>query len=875
MKNGAIAKTREELQSALEMLQELRLKDSANCRPLAKEWLEEAVVAEDREMEGQFLLMLGQTNHNLGNPEESFQYAARGATLFEELGEHLGYARCQNIIALSEKSMGNGHRALTRLKSLLQYAEKHALLRTELVAYLNMGFVCSELSMLEVGIEYCKKGVEVLKRFPDQILAANLYNNLAFDTIRLGRYDEALDYCEKCFAAVDPEEDPVMYSIALETRSHLHAFDGNYLLAIADVEEAYQIQLRTKNEERQVECLLRLGGLHFECGNVSVAEEFVRRALAVSESIRFTPQRRDVLHKLAEILAAQGQHAEAFAKQRIAFEVAAEKAKSDFSRAISALEQGHEFDLAHRETELLREKNLQLQASEERFELAARGSSHGIWDWWLDQEHAYFSPRYIEMMGYTAETFTTRVYDHCDYIHPEDAALHEQRIKDAAEDGTLRSQIRMKTGAGEYRWFYVNAVVVKNENGEAVRMVGSLADITGRKVAEQELIAAKNRAEELSRLKSEFLANMSHEIRTPMNGVLGLTELLLMNDVDDESRSYLETIQTCGRSLLSIINEILDFSKIEAGKLELVHDEFDLGEIIVNTRNLFEAEAIRRKITFQAYKPAGALMVVGDQVRVQQILNNLVGNALKFTDAGEVTIRLELEPMETGRSKVTLSVRDTGVGIAEERLASIFDSFTQADGSTTRKYGGTGLGLTICRRLVELMEGNISVESQLGVGSTFTAKFELGTAEGAAQAASTGEEATPSAVRVLLVEDHAINRKLAGAQLQRLGCEFRAVEDGQQAVDLVFAEPFDLVFMDLQMPVLDGLEATRIIREREAATGNHLPIIALTANALPQDRKRCLDAGMDDYLSKPFVLRDLQQMIQKYVLSPNGLSQAA
>lgn len=875
MKNGAIAKTREEMQSAHEMLQELRLKDSSRCRPLAKEWLEEAIFAEDRPMEGQFLLMLAQVNHNLGNPEESFQYASRGATLFEELGEFLGYARCQNIIALSEKSLGNGHRALTRLKTLLQYAEKHELVRTELVAYLNMGYICSELSMLEVGIDYCKKGVEVLQRFPDQTLAANLYNNLAFDTVRLGRIDEAREYSALCFEAVNRDEDPVMFSIALETRSHLHAFDGNYDLAIADVQEAYQIQCRTQNEERQVECLLRLGVLHKECGNLGVAEDFLRKARAVSEAQSFTPLRRDVLHKLAEVLAAVGRHEEAFETQRLAFEVAAEKARTDFTRAISALEQGHEFDQAHREAELLREKNMQLEASEERFELAARGSSHGIWDWWLSEENAYFSPRYIEMMGYDAESFTTRVYDHCDYIHPEDAPLHEQRMKDAAESGTLRSQIRMKTGSGEYRWFYVNAVVVKNAQGEAVRMVGSLADITGRKVAEQELIAAKNRAEELSRLKSEFLANMSHEIRTPMNGVLGLTELLLMNDPDDESRSYLETIQTCGRSLLSIINEILDFSKIEAGKLELVNEEFDLGEVIVTTRNLFEAEAIRRKILFQAFKPAGTLMVVGDQVRVQQVLNNLVGNALKFTDEGEVTIRLDLEQTDAGKSRVTLSVRDTGVGIAEERLGSIFESFTQADGSTTRKYGGTGLGLTICRRLVELMEGNITVESQLGVGSTFTAKFELGTAEGARMAADSSEEHGPSAVRVLLVEDHAINRKLAGAQLQRLGCEFRAVEDGQQAVDLVFQEPFDLVFMDLQMPVLDGLEATRIIREREAETGTHLPIIALTANALPQDRKRCLDAGMDDYLAKPFVLRDLQQMIQKYVLTPNGLSQAA
>ncbi len=647
-----------------------------------------------------------------------------------------------------------------------------------------------------------------------------------------------------------------------------------------------------------------------------------------------------------------------------------------------------------------------LRASDERFRLVTRATSDAIWDWNLGTNEVWWSDAIRTMFGYNDEETTRATEWWWERVHPDDRVVSERRLEEmmAGGDQTVAVSYHFRRADGSYAPVMDRVFIVRDERGRPYRMIGSMMDVTERVEAERAMAAARDAAIESTRLKSEFLASMSHEIRTPMNGVIGLTDLLLGTKVSPEQREYLRLVKLSATSLLTVINDILDFSRIEAKKVVLDRRPFNLRARLGDTMSVLAVQAHEKGLEL-AYRVSANVPdgVMGDAGRVQQVLTNLIGNAIKFTATGEVVVSVSTDWEREDAVCVRFSVADSGIGIAPEKRQVIFNAFTQSDSSTTRRYGGTGLGLAICSQLVELMGGRIWVESQLGQGSTFLftvefervdvapeptvdcealdglralvvddnattrafleellgewrivptslgdgpsalAEFDRAEAEGhpyelvlldaampgmngfavaeRLEARGHGRRAVlllPSAklndyvaeygnlgvdafvtkpvrpaelldallkvvevrsdlppgrfgpLKVLLAEDNRVNQVVARMLLLRRGHSVTVVGDGREALAALELERFDVVLMDVQMPGMNGFEATARVRERERERGatERLPIIAMTAYAMKGDEERCLAAGMDGYIAKPVQSNDLIGAVERIARTP-------
>jgi PAS domain S-box-containing protein len=531
---------------------------------------------------------------------------------------------------------------------------------------------------------------------------------------------------------------------------------------------------------------------------------------------------------------------------------------------------------------------IRLRAEQERNELLARftgfaeASHFGMGIAELDGRIVDVNPALVRLLGEDSKNDCLGKNFATAYSSGVTADRFQTEVVPALQRrGSWHGELELLAVDGRRVPIEANAFVIRDEHNRSLSLGVILTDITERKQVKRQLAEAKEKAEAASAAKSQFLANMSHEIRTPMNGVIGMTGLLLDTELNSEQRHYAETIRSSGEVLLALVNDILDFSKIEAGKLKLELLDFDLRDLLENFAAPLAMRARSKGIEFDcAVESDVPSQVRGAPGRLRQILTNLAGNAVKFTEQGRVTVRASRITETATASVIRFTVRDTGVGIPPEHQENLFQKFTQVDASMTRRFGGTGLGLAISKQLAEMMGGQIGVNSKVGVGSEFWFTVPLGkpaqskflTQEGAKTAGFIGppSDHLPAAyrrgARVLVAEDNVVNQDVALGILHKLGLRAEAVADGAEAVDVLKSLPYDLVLMDVQMPEMDGLEATRIIRDPKSPVLNHeVPIIAMTAHALHGDRRNCLQAGMNDYLPKPVSLRALVEALNTWL----------
>lgn len=500
---------------------------------------------------------------------------------------------------------------------------------------------------------------------------------------------------------------------------------------------------------------------------------------------------------------------------------------------------------------------------EEAQEIANLGS----WEFDVEKQALiYWSSESYKLFGVQKNEGLPSYERFLSLVHPKDFKLVNLKISQSViEKKSNELEFRVQFKDGTEKWLFTRTKPIMNSAGEVIRLLGTSLDISARKKSEEELIEAKRIAEEAARTKSEFLSNMSHEIRTPMNAILGLTDLLLHDSgLEGKNLENLKSIKYSADNLLVIINEILDFSKIEAGKISFECIDFSIQERLNNISKTLDFKASEKGIDFRTELDKDVpVNLVGDPYRLNQILLNLAGNSIKFTSEGEVKIKASVTKKEEKRITLRIAVSDTGIGISELKQESIFESFTQAYADTTRNFGGTGLGLAITKRLVRLQGGDISLTSKVGEGSTFYVEipFEISELTDIKSEVKLDNGAKNlSGYKILVAEDNIMNQLVIKQLLVKWNVDLEIVQNGQEALEKIKTTKYNVVLMDLQMPIMSGYDSVKSLRQ---STNGHqnTPVVALTADAFPETKKRVLETGFNDFITKPFDTDELYNII--------------
>lgn len=519
----------------------------------------------------------------------------------------------------------------------------------------------------------------------------------------------------------------------------------------------------------------------------------------------------------------------------------------------------------------LRKKNNELILTEkklievnESLVLATDAVNMGIWEWDLKDK--------IVWNNHLKAMFGLELDSKVDYstwrnaVDSKQLPYLEEQLKNAIEINTPYSSKYLITRKNDNKKCYmqVSGVVLRDKDGNAIKFIGVNFDITKEEITKQKINKAKKKAEKMSEAKSNFLANMSHEIRTPMNGIIGLADLLMDTDLNKNQREHMSKLIMSSKSLLDILNDILDYSKIEAGKLDIIYREFNLDELLKNINNLFEFNIKEKNLEYIVNIDENLSKILrGDSLRISQILANLISNAIKFTNEGQITIDIKTKK----NNSVEFSIIDTGIGISKENQIKLFESFNQADNSITRKYGGTGLGLAISKQLVELMKGEIFLESKENVGSKFTFVIPLKDLNSNEKQIINEEIKNSSLLKndyqVLLIEDEEINQIVAKGVIAKFGLKnIDIANNGLEGLEKVKRKDYDIIFMDIQMPTMDGYEATKQIR----MFNKNIPIIGLSAAVMQKDKEKSLNSGMNEHIAKPINKEELHKAIKRYLI---------
>lgn len=544
-----------------------------------------------------------------------------------------------------------------------------------------------------------------------------------------------------------------------------------------------------------------------------------------------------------------------------------------------------------------RRKAQATQLAQERLRMVVDASQDGLWDWDFGAPRIFMSPRMKEILGITDPADMLDVEAVRSFIHPDHKKDFYALVDRSFETGDrCEAEVRIRRQDGSEGWVGVKAVAAFDESGNPSRVVCAVSDITQRRLAEEQLRQARADAVESDKAKSTFVATVSHELRTPLNGIIGMLELLSDANLNSDQQPLADIAGDSARGLLAILDDLLDLSKLGANRLELNPVTFKPYDAVQGVIHLFAPAAAQRDMgIFLDVDPRIPQAIIADKVRLRQIISNLIGNALKFTDSGSISVHMKQIEGPKGQPQLHFAVEDTGIGIAKDVQAKLFEPYTQATGSTFEEFGGTGLGLAICKQLAERMGGIIGVESQPGAGSTFWFTIDYTEeADGTAEATDSGKSVeTPVAPRdelrpepmptrtgvngpvaatertadkphVLIAEDNAVNQRVITAMVARLGYTFDMVEDGAEAVEAARDTLYDAILMDIQMPNIDGVMATRLIREEERDLNRHVPIIAITAHAMRGTKEDYLAAGMSDFVPKPISVKALAIALHKH-----------